>query len=88
MLTDHDLIANRNSYSVDVLEKNIDGLSLKTILYTQQLTPEFCVKYIILNDEHASCGEDSYISEYAVTRAQPHISRQDLEDVYRPKIQE
>lgn len=88
MLTDHDLIANKNGYSIDILEKNIDGLSLKTLLYTQRLTPEFCVKYIILNDDHASCEEDSYISEYDVRFAQPHISKQDLEDIYHPKIQE
>jgi len=83
MLTDHDLIANRNSYSIDVLEKNIDRLSLKPILYTQHLTPEFCVKYIIDNDEHASCGEEADISKYAVARAQPHISIQELDDAFR-----
>ena len=88
MLTDHDLIANKNGYSIDILEKHIGGLSLKTLLYTQKLTPKFCVKYIILNDEHASCGEDSYISEYSVRLAQPHISKQDLEDIYHPNIQE
>ena len=79
MLTDHDLIANKNKYSIEILIENIDSLSLKTILYSQKLTADFCNKYIILNDEHASCGEDSYISKYAVIRAQPHINKEDLD---------
>jgi len=83
MLSDHDLIANKYSYSVDILEKNIDGLSLSTIIFTQKLTPDFCVKYIILNDDHASCGEDSYISEIDVLYAQPHITQIELDKAWK-----
>jgi len=69
-----------NKYSVDILEKNIDKLSLWKLLKTQILTPQFCVKYI-LNDEFASCDEDTYIVWQDVIRLQPHILQKDLFDV-------
>lgn len=60
-------------YSIDVLEENIDKLSLWKLLKTQILTREFCIKYI-LNDEHASCDEDTYITWQDVIQYQPHIA--------------
>jgi hypothetical protein len=60
----NDNMLRRKKYTVDLLEKNITFLSIKTILYTQDLTPEFCVKYIlhllifqtpILNEKRCKC---------------------------------
>lgn len=74
-LNDQDLL--KNKYSIEVLEKNIDNLSISRILNTQILTPEFCVKYI-LNEEYASCVEETYICDFDVLRRQPHIKSSDL----------
>jgi len=60
-------------YSIDVLEENIHKLSLWKLLKTQILNREFCIKYI-LNDEHASCDEDTYITWQDVIQHQPHIA--------------
>jgi hypothetical protein len=60
-------------YSIDVLEENIDKLSLWKLLKTQILNREFCIKYI-LNDEHASCDEDTYITWQDIIQYQPHIA--------------
>jgi len=69
-----------NKYSVDILEENIEKLSLWKLLKTQILDPPFCVKYI-LNDDFASCDEDTYIVWQDVIRLQPHILKKDLFDV-------
>lgn len=74
-LNDQDLL--RNKYSIELLEKNIDNLSISRILNTQILTPEFCVKYI-LNEEYASCVEETYICDLDVLTRQPHIKQYDL----------
>lgn len=74
-LNDQDLL--KNKYSIDLLEKNIDNLSISRILNTQILTPEFCVKYI-LNEDYASCVEETYICDLDVIRRQPHIKQSDL----------
>lgn len=70
-----------NKYSVEVLAFNIDRLDIKTILRTQKLTGEFCRNYI-LNEEYASCVEDTYICVGDVLLKQKHLC---LEDIY-PKI--
>lgn len=66
------------------LEENIDAFpSLRTILFSQpNLTAEFCVKYLIYNEEYASCDEDTYISFEKVVHAQPHLKLEDLYTVY------
>mgnify|MGYP003988757225 FL=1 len=56
-----DTITNSNlrqsKYSIQELEKNINNLNMKTIVNTQKLTIEFCVKYI-LNEDYAQCNEE------------------------------
>ena len=74
-IQDYDL--KKNKYSITILEENINYLSIKTLLYTQVLTAEFCAKYI-LNDEYASCVEDTYICFYDVLQAQKHITEEEL----------
>lgn len=74
-LNDQDLL--KKKYSIELLEQNIDNLSISRILNTQILTPEFCVKYI-LNEDYASCVEETYICDIDVLHRQPHIKQSDL----------
>ena len=77
MLSDYDLIKNKNAYSIAELIANVDNLSVKYLLNYQMLDAEFCAKYI-LNDYCATCNEDTYICTYDVLNKQPHITRIEL----------
>ena len=79
ILTDDDLIKNKNLYTTDELEASVDNLSVKYLLNYQILDAEFCAKYI-LNDYCATCNEDTYICNGDVLRKQPHISRLELSE--------
>jgi hypothetical protein len=83
MITDQSLL--KIKYSIEILEKNIDNLSITRILRTQILTPEFCIKYI-LNEDYASCVEETYICDIDVLHNQPHIKQSDLCDA-RKKLE-
>lgn len=74
-LNDQDLL--KKKYSIELLEENINNLSISRILNTQILTPEFCIKYI-LNEEYASCNEETYICDLDVLCKQPHLRHSDL----------
>lgn len=76
-INDQDL--NKKKYSIEILENNINNLTITKILRTQKLTPEFCVKYI-LNDDYACCVEETYICDLDVLRYQPHIKHSDLQN--------
>ena len=76
-ITDNDL--RNKQYSIEILEDNIERLTNKTLLYTQQLTADFCVIYI-LNDEYSSCVEETYINVYDVLTAQKHMTKEELSD--------
>lgn len=54
-------------YPIEELEKYIDCLRIKTLLYTQTLTVDFCKKYM-LNGK----GEDDF-TEKEILFAQPHL---------------
>ena len=77
----NDNMLRNKKYDITTLERNINNLSMKTILHTQYLTPEFCVKYI-LNDKYASCIEDTYICIGNVLNAQKHITLDDIQNEY------
>jgi len=70
----NDSMLRKKKYDIEVLEKNIYNLSMKTLLYTQDLTADFCIKYI-LNEKYASCVEDTFLSIGDVLNAQKHITR-------------
>jgi hypothetical protein len=77
-LTNTDLIQNRYKYSIESLEENIAHLDKKIILSTQNLTSEFCAKYIYDGDIIGG-DEDSYIYDiYYILRKQKHISENEL----------
>ena len=64
-ISDYDL--RQKKYTIEELIENIDNLSIKTLLYTQKLTPEFCLKYII---NVSKSTEEEYITEENIIRIQ------------------
>ena len=77
MLSDNDLVNNKNVYSITELVASVDNLSVKYLLNYQILDAEFCAKYI-LNDYCATCVEDTYICNGDVIQKQPHITELEL----------
>lgn len=74
-ITNNDLY--RKKYDIETIEENVDDLDIKTMLCTQKLTAEFCVKYI-LNDDYVSTVEESYICDIDVLLRQKHLKQEDL----------
>ena len=70
-----------NQYSIEIIEKNINELNLLTILTSQKLTPEFCIKYpYLLNDNKYTkndCDEEIYLHD--ILNYQTHITKEELE---------
>jgi hypothetical protein len=54
-------------YPVEELDKYIDHLSIKTLLYTQTLTVEFCKKHMLDGK-----GEEEFTVK-EILFAQPHL---------------
>ena len=77
----NDNMLRRKKYTIDLLEKNINFLSIKTLLYTQDLTADFCVKYI-LNDKYASCAEETFICMGDVLNAQKHLTKKEIYEAF------
>ena len=77
----NDNMLRRKKYTIDLLEKNINFLSIKTLLYTQDLTADFCVKYI-LNDKYASCVEETFICMGDVLNAQKHLTKKEIYEAF------
>ena len=65
-------------YDIKTLEDNIDVLQSKTLLATQKLTAEFCIKYI-LDMDIDSGDEDSYLFDLPyICLFQKHLSYEEL----------
>ena len=82
----HELMYNKYDihtleYNIHTLEYNIDRLGLKRLLVTQNLTAEFCVKYLLNPEEHGMCVEDEYISKNDILLYQKHIRKEELEEL-------
>lgn len=75
ILTNDDLY--KNKYSYDILKANIYAVSLVDILKTQDLTPSFCVKYILNPNFHLT-PSDNLINVQDVLKYQKHIKFDDL----------
>lgn len=79
-ISDYDLCNTK--YSIDVLEKHFHYLNKKVVLCTQNLTAEFCVKYI-LDMDIDSGSEDSYLyDKNHILRMQKHISEEEFDKAY------
>ena len=71
-----------NKYSIPELEEDICHLNMKTIVNTQTLTIDFCVKYI-LNEDYAQCNEEvDLLTIPYVLYCQPHLDKSELENAY------
>jgi len=69
----------KKKYDIETLEQNINNLSLRTLLHTQVLTLEFCVKYLLDdNNTYAWREEEKDLSYYDIISCQPHINLDDL----------
>jgi hypothetical protein len=77
----NDSMIRKKKYNIELLEKNIHNLSMRTLLYTQDLTAEFCIKYV-LNEKYASCVEDTFLSIGDVLNSQKHITRSAIYQAY------
>ena len=64
-------------YDMKTLKENIYAVKLWDILKTQELTRDFCVKYI-LQKNYQMEEEDEKITFQDVLRLQPHIEKRDL----------
>ena len=79
-ISDSDLCNTK--YSIAVLEKHFHYLNKKVVLCTQDLTAEFCVKYI-LDMTIDSGSEDSYLyDKNHILRRQKHISEEEFDKAY------
>ena len=68
----------KNKYQIDILERNVDKLDKKIMLATQELTAEFCIKYI-WDPDTDSGSEDSYIYDFDyILDFQPHLTENEL----------
>lgn len=77
-ITYFDLVKNRNKYTIQKLEANINNLEIKHILQYQKLTSNFCAKYV-LNKDYASCQEDLYLIDIGyVLYHQKHLTYDEI----------
>ena len=77
-ITYFDLVKNRNKYTIQQLETNLNHLEIKHILQYQTLTSDFCAKYV-LNEDYASCQEDLYLIDIGyVLYHQKHLTYDEI----------
>jgi hypothetical protein len=79
-ISDSDLC--NETYSIYVLQKNINNLNKKVVLSTQKLTAQFCIKYILdtaIDSGSETCGV--YTKEH-ILRRQPHITSEEFDKCY------
>jgi hypothetical protein len=76
-ITNIDLYSN--TFPLDILEKNIECLDLKTLLKTQKLSYDFIIKYI-LNENYQNTPEEKTIDIYDVVFNQSHIDIDELKN--------
>lgn len=72
-------------YDLDELKRNIYACNLWDILKTQELTNEFCAKYI-LNSDFQLTAEEQQITVDDVLRLQPHLNAIDLQGAIRKAL--
>ncbi len=78
-VTSHNLDLDGTTYSMRDLGFLIENgsLCLRSVLHSQSLTAEFCVKY--MRNRYASGDGDSDITSAEILAAQPHLLSIDLD---------
>jgi hypothetical protein len=80
IIYDRDIMIHK--YDISILEKNINHLNEKIVLYTQKLTAKFCIEHI-LNLDIDSGSEDSYLYDKThILKNQPHITEEEFNDAF------
>uniref|UniRef100_A0A6C0F0U4 Uncharacterized protein n=1 Tax=viral metagenome TaxID=1070528 RepID=A0A6C0F0U4_9ZZZZ len=75
-----------NQYTIDMLEQNINNLSLWTLLKTQHLNAIFCFKYILdSNERYAKDEDDEDICLRDIIQWQPHIQEKEIYSLFTAK---
>jgi hypothetical protein len=80
ILTDSDLC--NETYSLDVLKKNINNLNKKVVLSTQHLTAQFCVKFILDTAIESGNQASGVYSKQHILKMQPHITNGEFDKYY------
>ena len=81
-ICNYDII--KHKYSIEILEKNIDDLSLWKILQTQTVTADFCVKYL-----YCFKNNESPIYLHDILNWQEHLTKYNIYncDEYKKKLE-
>lgn len=71
---------NNKQYCLSDLEYIVNnaGVELYTILRTQTLTAEFCVKYMLTDESYCVTDMDTYIVDDEILHYQPHLTQEEL----------
>jgi hypothetical protein len=80
ILTDSDLC--NETYSLDILKKNINNLNKKVVLSTQKLTAQFCVRFILDTAIESGNQESGVYTKEHILRLQKHISSEEFDKYY------
>ena len=79
-ISDSDLC--NETYSINILKKNINNLNKKVVLSTQKLTAQFCVRFILDIAIESENQESGVYTKEHILRTQPHISSQEFDKYY------
>jgi hypothetical protein len=80
IISDSDLC--NETYSLDVLKKNINNLNKKVVLSTQHLTAQFCVKFILDTAIEPGNQASGVYSKQHILKMQPHITNEEFDKYY------
>ena len=79
-ISDSDLCNEK--YSIDVLTKHINYLNKKVVLSTQQLTAQFCIKFILDTPIESGNKDSTIYTKEHILRRQQHISSEEFDKCY------
>lgn len=79
-ISDYDLCNTK--YSIEILTKHMYYLNKKVVLCTQELTAQFCIRFI-LDMDIESGSEDSYCyDKNHILSRQKHITSEEFDKAY------
>lgn len=79
-ITEYDLCNQK--YGIDVLTKYFHSLNTKVVLKTQDLTAQFCVKYILDTPIESGNKSSGCYTKNIILRCQKHISEAEFDTAY------